>query len=195
MVTTYLGQPPEHIKKWINEHTTGGSSPTEKPERWVDAEYTNDWIFSDGETYTTPQYTDDPDGVYRWAIDTAYWGVDSDDPSKDGRNEEAVSFQFLNSTGNKVTAYRKYTPGHWENEETGEWINGSWSAWDDSDHAPVFENGRWKDAIRDYDFEYDFSNPFLSYPEQSEASNLIYDISGSTIIRRTWNNTKDAPSA
>ena len=39
-----------------------------------------------------------------------------------------VTPEYYNGVS-ELTAYRKYTPGHWEDAD-GNWINGSWGNWE-----------------------------------------------------------------
>ena len=94
-----------------------------------------------------------------------------------------------------VSAYRKYTPGHWEDAD-GNWINGSWSDWNSvisgfevADGEPYGNPGVWY-----------FISDGQPSAELQKSSNLALwygDFSGKSNIpfaTRTWNNTKPAPT-
>lgn len=201
MTKTFLGYPPEHIRNWIIEHTTGGNPPA-GAEEWVEACNPDgsplsetskaEWVFSDG--IERKLWLDEYDGwIWEDEENSDSYGFC---PSTHESNLTILKLSDLHGTylNPEVIAYRKYIPGHWEDAD-GNWINGSWGEWSDLNYGlKVFwaNNG---DANPD-----DPQNPFdgdgwripTVYDARSTNinENLIngYNLG---IATRTWTTNKD----
>ena len=168
----------------INIVTGGGGTS----ERWVEPQYTDDWVFSDGQKHTIRiDYTDETfDGhlAYNYYIDDVLVKGDTD------------AYEIEISDYDTVTAYRKYIPGHWEDAD-GNWINGSWSSWSDG-------NLYWSNSNNAYEYMMANvkDNGGTIYPDSRKDDAIIVtypyvnfgDHSSYGVIVRTWNNTKPAPT-
>lgn len=168
----------------INIVTGGGGTS----ERWVNPQYTDDWVFSDGQEHTIRiDYTDETfDGhlAYSYYMDNYLVKGDTD----------AYEIE-ISDNNNNVTAYRKYIPGHWEDAD-GNWINGSWGDWNSvisgyevEDGEPYGNPNVWyliSDGQPSAELKKS-SNLALWYGAFSEKSNIPF-------ATRTWNNTKPAPT-
>ena len=109
--------------------------------------------------------------------------------------QPGATFINLDGFAPSVSAYRKYTPGHWEDAD-GNWINGSWGDWNS-----VISGYQVKDGEP-------YGNPEVWYlisdgqpsAELQKSSNLALwygDFSGKSNIpfaTRTWTNTTPAPT-
>lgn len=140
-----------------------------------------------------------------------YWNLSDDELRKFLEKVVVARYDDLG-----VTAYRKYTPAHWENTETGEWTDGSWSAWTidgipnadipnpNVDNWRIIEHDDHLDLVYPYavgdetthgnrpsglTYADDKNSVIVSGTEYSNGANIAF------IATRTWNNTKPAPAA
>ena len=104
----FLGPPPPHVEAWMKANWKA-------PDKWVPAVYTDEWLFSDGDSTHNVEYSTAMEDM--WTIDGAL------PRSKGfGKNCTVIEGTTLNTD---LSAYRVFTPGHWE-DANGNWINGSW---------------------------------------------------------------------
>ena len=219
MTKVFLGYPPESIRQWIENNRT----PAEPAKTWVEAcnpdgsllsdiEHA-EWVFSDGEEHVITYddittltmdngLTADMSQMFfedgtRMSDVPEPWNL-SEDELLEFRGKVVVArYDELN-----VTAYRKYTPGHWEDTETGEWTDGSWGDWNTNfvSNGIVFlsmeemygygnnEKNWWMSVDNEGDFI------AMAYPSATNknATTLWYE---GFIATRTWTSTKPAPVA
>lgn len=229
MMDVFLGYPSKHVHDWL---TDNGSEPNPPPpvevETWVpasnpdgsplsDAEHA-EWVFNDGQEHTVTWGTDvfGQDGfILDGEIASAAYVADQYQ-----QVANAYDTCIFWSWCNDKMAYRKYTPGHWEDAD-GNWINGYWEREDNDEPYDTYNLG-WKNAsTNDWCCSIVFAEPghfWAELPEGLEpiqwtadvgqggdvpinapvtdinASLLVFKYQ-STILYRTWNNTKPAPAA
>lgn len=189
----------------INIVTGGGTS-----ERWVEPQYTDEWVFSNGGSYpiTFDHMYDDqympnlqPNGG------TPKKGLvkQSDIATLTEISWDVTSEYYGGVT--ELTAYRKYTPGHWE-DANGNWINGNWGTWSNKSIKGWGEYYDWDDNKSDYvpsgkyAWMYNDMEPITiekdSYSYNTDENYYTTVLYGwrfgeeYIVANRTWNNAKPA---
>ena len=126
---------------------------------FVEQVLTDTWHFSDGGDYGSITFISDAaaaGGKARYVI-TSTLGESSEtiaQPSDINNDTDTQLTFYLGIIGSTYvyTAYREYTPAHWEDAD-GNWVKGSWSAWDDQYDNEV-ESGASTTVIGTTQFEY-----------------------------------------
>lgn len=208
----------------INITTTGGGSSA--TERWVsacnpdgsplsDIEHA-EWVFSDGGNHIITRYEYDTDyymyylnnwediGEFEYNGKIWYAGMPGYYPKTD--NVTQLYWGYIGETDGEqrfldIRAYRKYTPGHWEDAD-GNWINGSWEEWTVTFGGIIDENPvnvpQWVlDPENLGNTDYGWYNNGTNWLDNNENTPLIYKyemIMSAYISYRTWNSTKPAPT-
>ena len=151
-----------------------------------------EWVFSDGGGYNLKYVVNEEGGWDAWCGDQGNGAYMTFGQTM---GQPGATFINLDGFAPSVSAYRKYTPGHWEDAD-GNWINGSWGDWNS-----VISGYQVKDGEP-------YGNPEVWYlisdgqpsAELQKSSNLALwygDFSGKSNIpfaTRTWTNTTPAPT-
>lgn len=131
--------------------------------RWVEPVFTNEWVWSDGRSATiteTPRIDEiyDDDGIkigeniieYSYDVPEEFYAL-SEFPTQ----QTILTLNNMNDDS-VITAYRKYTPGHWEKKVGDEWVwdedSGHWNDWISTFNGPILWGNviGWDDATNDY---------------------------------------------
>ena len=164
---------------------------------FVDQVLTDTWHFSDGNNWIItfiPQSEGKPKYIITdTAASTSYIAQPTD---YDKDIDTQLTFYVTGSTDYAFSAYREYTPAHWEDAD-GNWVKGSWSAWDDqydndvSSGSSTVKVGTTKfyQFVDNGDGTFTWTDNTLFTGTTAKNDNLIYqqDMFGDIYVAtRTW---------
>lgn len=203
------------IDAWV----PGSSDPVIPPmgaEKWVQAKYTDEWVWSDGEQHGFGYYDENWEFIFNWTnenmpADNVEITIDGDSilsqESEYPNNFRPIPYsEFKTTTKVEVnltddlvlTGYRKFTPAHWEDAD-GNWTNGNWGEWTMTDpYGSISNNVIWAEESEKDNFGGRYNEWIMDWDTSSDINSndinacILYTkmAENAYVATRTWNNTK-----